>query len=125
MVTDNKIKEIDSFIKDIGIKKSLSPEHKEEGKEHKSLLTGAIEDLENESRKLTYEKKELESNLTQTGEDINLTQAQEINLRKKLTSLANRESELSSKKVELEEKLKKLNFKMSKVSKIKDELKDV
>jgi|TARA_B100001964_G_scaffold176475_1_gene194405 chromosome segregation ATPase len=125
VINDNKIKKVDIFLKKIGMGKPLSPKYEEEGENHTALLTDALEDLKKEMGHLYNEKRDLENSLVQTGEDMNLTRSEESRLRKKLSSLANKESEIGSKKVELEEKLKRLNFKMSKVSKIKDELKDL
>lgn len=122
---DVDIKKVDSFLTKIGLVKSLLPEHREEGVSHKAILSSALQDLEKEMKQLLKDKKELKRNTDQIGTDMYLTQRDEKKLKKQLASLLDKESQLNSKKLQIQEKLEKLKFRMSKVSKIKDELKEL
>lgn len=120
-----EIKKVESFLSKIGITKALSEEHKEEGKKHEALLIEAVDDLQKELEELSHEKEELETNLKSAGEDMELTRQEELKLRNKIDFLVKKESELSSKKIGLQDKLNTLKSKMAKVSKIKDDLKEI
>ena len=119
------IKKVDNFLNKLGLRKTLTAEHKAEGEKHKALLVDAIEDLQKDIDQLVRERDDIGNYMKQTGDEITLKQDEETKLKNKIKSLVEQEYQLMGKKSELQEKLDALKSKMSKISKIKDELKEL
>lgn len=118
------IKNVRDFLKGVE-KKEVAAEKEPEHKQKKALLLDAINDLEEELKKLTRIRSKVESELDSTAKDISSTRDEFKAIKDKIAALTEKESALAAKKDDLQDKLSRLKEKMGKVKKIEDELKEV
>ncbi|MDO8740978.1 MAG: hypothetical protein Q7J54_05405 [Candidatus Woesearchaeota archaeon] len=118
------IKNVRDFLKGVE-KKEAAAEKEPEHKQKKALLLDAINDLEEELKKLTRIKSKVEDEVESTTKDISSTRDEFRAIKDRLAVLTEKETTLTAKKEDLQDKLSRLKEKMGKVKKIEDELKEV
>ena len=94
-------------------------------KKQKSVLSGAIKDLEAEVSSLVKEMDFLKKSIEKTSSNISQNRQNELALQKVLANLAEKEAKLQEHKKELLSKSDKVSDKLSRISKIKSEMEDL
>ena len=94
-------------------------------KGQQNLLKEALQDLEKELKALQNAKGRLDNQSERVSGDISMTQAQEIELRTKISNFMKKEALLVKKKTLLKDRIIALDKKIEKVSSIERELKEV
>ena len=94
-------------------------------KGQQNLLKEALQDLEKELKTLQNAKGRLDNQSERVSGDISMTQAQEIELRTKISNFMKKEALLVKKKTLLKDRIIALDKKIEKVSSIERELKEV
>lgn len=91
----------------------------------KSALAGAVKELDTELSSLSKQRSALKTSIDRTSHTIETDRKHELELQQRISSLAEKEAELAQKKKGLENKSDKVTEKISKMSKIKAEMKDL
>jgi len=91
----------------------------------KSALSSAIKDLENEIKSLSKERDSLRKSIERTSSNISESRKKELELQRILASLTEKEAKLQGHRKALLTKSDKVSDKLSKMSKIKSEMKDI
>lgn len=91
----------------------------------RSVLSGAIRDLEVEIKNLEKERISLQKTLKNISSVIDVDHEKEKELQKKIGELIGQEATLNHKKKNLEAKIDRISDEINKISKIKSEMSDV
>jgi phage shock protein A len=91
----------------------------------KSVLSGAIKDLENEIKSLGKDKASIRKSIDKLSLGISESRKKELLLQKSLATIHEKEAKLIERKKSLESKSDKVSDKLGKMSKIRSEMKDI
>lgn len=91
----------------------------------KSALSGVIKDLESQITILTKERDSLKKSLGKANSNISETRQKELALQKLLANIEEKEAKLQEHKKNLQTRSDKVSDKLSKMSKVRSEMKDI
>lgn len=91
----------------------------------KSVLSGAVKDLDNEIRSLGKQKRDIKGNVGKTSSMIEMDRRTQRDLQRKISKLMDKEARLNQKKKKLQTKMDKISDNLNKISKIRSEMMDL